>query len=408
MKNIISASGISKQYALGSEAVTGQSFREMLLGSLTAPFRKFKRLSGNDAQQETFWALKNINFDIQKGEVVGVIGRNGAGKSTLLKVLSRITTPTEGRIEYHGKLASLLEVGTGFHPELTGRENIYLNGAILGMSRQEISQRINAIVEFAEISKFLDTPVKRFSSGMYVRLAFSVAAHLDPDILVVDEVLAVGDQAFQEKCLGKLKESASDGRTVFFVSHNMTAVKSLCTRIIYLKDGQVEYDGAPDDAIARYLSVDKSDAAVWSDESNNNQHLKYINLSNASGNSTNLFQYDEPIKVTISLNDMVANTSFPALRLTDVFGNVLFTSWDKDSIEKDTQGKKLTLTCTIPEKLLRPSDYTLTIFVKANDDNGKFHIEESNFDITISAENCPINIDRLGLLFPTLHWQRDS
>ena len=224
MKAAVSVNGVAKEYLLGSESISNQSFREMLLGALSSPFKKFKRLSGNDSQQERFWALRDISFEVERGEVVGIIGRNGAGKSTLLRVLSRITTPTQGEVRFRGRLASLLEVGTGFHPELTGRENIFLNGSILGMSRKEISARLDDIVEFAEIAKFLDTPVKRYSSGMYVRLAFSVAAHLDPDILVVDEVLAVGDLMFQQKCLGKLKDTSTDGRTVFFVSHNIAAV----------------------------------------------------------------------------------------------------------------------------------------------------------------------------------------
>lgn len=406
MKPIISISGLSKEYSLGSESIANQSFREMVLGSLSAPFRKFRRLSGNDSQQEKFWALKDINFNVNEGEVVGVIGRNGAGKSTLLKILSRITPPTQGSIKYQGKLASLLEVGTGFHPELTGRENIYLNGAILGMSRREISERIDDIVNFAEISRFLDTPVKRFSSGMYVRLAFSVAAHLEPDILVVDEVLAVGDQTFQEKCLGKLKESASNGRTVFFVSHNMTAVKNLCTRIIYLKNGKVEYDGMPDEAIAQYLSVEKSNKAIWSDKEFENKHLKQVTLINALADNTNIFQYDEAITISIKLKDMTAKSYVPAVRLTDVFGNVLFTSWDQDSIQENNKGENLTLICTVPPKLLRPSSYILTIFVNAHDDHGKQRFEEVNFDIVVSSENCPIDTGRLGLLFPTLDWQR--
>lgn len=201
-----------------------------------------------------FWALRDINLEIKQGEVVGIIGRNGAGKSTLLKVLSRITPPTTGKITYNGRIASLLEVGTGFHRELTGRENIFLNGSILGMKRAEIARKFDEIVAFAEVEKFIDTPVKFYSSGMYVRLAFSVAAHLEPEILVVDEVLAVGDASFQKKCLGKMDDVAKQGRTILLVSHNMTAVSSLCTRAIYLKGGRVSASGVPDHTIDRYLS----------------------------------------------------------------------------------------------------------------------------------------------------------
>src|SRR5207244_3345082 len=202
---------------------------------------------------EDFWALKDVSFEVRQGEVIGIIGRNGAGKSTLLKILSRITDPTEGRVTINGRVASLLEVGTGFHPELTGRENIYLNGAILGMTRAEIGRKFDEIVAFAEVEKFLDTPVKRYSSGMYVRLAFAVAAHLEPEILVVDEVLAVGDAEFQKKCLGKMSTVASGGRTVLFVSHNLTAIESLCHSCIALQRGRIFTRGSPTDVLDKYL-----------------------------------------------------------------------------------------------------------------------------------------------------------
>lgn len=209
----------------------------------------------SSSSQEEFWALKDVSFEIKQGDRVGIIGRNGAGKSTLLKILSRITEPTAGRIQVKGRIASLLEVGTGFHPELTGRENIFLNGAILGMSKAEIQRKFDEIVAFAEIEKFLDTPVKRYSSGMYVRLAFAVAAHLEPEILVVDEVLAVGDAQFQEKCLGKMKDVGREGRTVLFVSHNMGAIATLCNQGIFLKTGQVQYVGSIDEVIEHYSLV---------------------------------------------------------------------------------------------------------------------------------------------------------
>ena len=212
---------------------------------------------------EEFWALKDVIFEVKRGEVVGIIGRNGAGKVTLLKILSRITEPTEGRVTIKGRVASLLEVGTGFHPELTGRENIFLNGAILGMTRAEISRKFDEIVAFAEVEKFLDTPVKRYSSGMYVRLAFAVAAHLEPEILVVDEVLAVGDAEFQKKCLGKMQDVAGHGRTVLFVSHNMGAIQALCGRVILLRAGGVSYAGPSDAGIEKYLSSSSSAKTAW-------------------------------------------------------------------------------------------------------------------------------------------------
>jgi lipopolysaccharide transport system ATP-binding protein len=231
---------LGKRYVLG-KAASGTTLREAIVSGVKAPLRLLSK--GSRPPQDEFWALKDVSFDITAGEAVGIIGRNGAGKSTLLKILSRITSPTKGEVRLHGKVASLLEVGTGFHAELSGRENIFLNGAIMGMTRAEVRARFDEIVAFAEVDKFLDTPVKRYSSGMYVRLAFAVAAHLQPEILVVDEVLAVGDASFQKKCLGKMQTVASAGRTVLFVSHNMAAISRLCTRAILLSDGTIAGDG---------------------------------------------------------------------------------------------------------------------------------------------------------------------
>lgn len=253
----ISVEGIGKMYRLAHEAQRSASFRELITNTALGPFRRLKALRGEaTADTEEFWALKDVSFQVPKGQVVGIIGRNGAGKSTLLKVLSRIVEPTEGRAVMHGRVASLLEVGTGFHPELTGRENIYLNGSILGMRKREIDRKFDEIVAFAEVEKFLDTPVKRYSSGMYVRLAFAVAAHLDPEILIVDEVLAVGDAEFQKKCIGKMQDVAKGGdRTVLFVSHNMAAVTRLCTRGVCLKGGTVALDGTAEAAAAFYAAA---------------------------------------------------------------------------------------------------------------------------------------------------------
>ncbi len=251
MKAAISIQQIWKRYQLGQAGSSGGSFREILASAVTAPARRFRRLAGS-AEDEAFWALQGVSFDVAAGEVVGVIGRNGAGKSTLLKILSRITEPTRGRIELRGRVASLLEVGTGFHPDLSGRENIYLNGAILGMSRAEIRRKFDAIVDFAEVAPFLDTAVKHYSSGMYLRLAFGVAAHLDGEILLVDEVLAVGDAAFQQKCLGKMQDVSRGGRTVLFISHNMAAVSALCNRAMVLEGGRARFDGPVVDAVEYY------------------------------------------------------------------------------------------------------------------------------------------------------------
>jgi ABC-type polysaccharide/polyol phosphate transport system ATPase subunit len=254
-KSIIAARDLSKVYTLGAAEAGDGNFRDFLKRGLTAPFRRLRELSGGRAANQEFWALRGISFDVAEGEVVGLIGRNGAGKSTLLKILSRITEPTEGRVELRGRVGALLEVGTGFHPELTGRENIFLNGAILGMKRSEILQQFDRIVNFAEIGRFLDTPVKRYSSGMYVRLAFAVAAHLEPEILIVDEVLAVGDAEFQRKCLGRMDELRTQkGRTVFLVSHNLEMIESLCTRCILLDEGRIVFDGKTSQALECYRS----------------------------------------------------------------------------------------------------------------------------------------------------------
>jgi len=257
---VIRVEGLSKKYLLGQRAGGAGGLRHAIEDAVAAPFRwAGKVVSGKTAarhrpDETEFWALRDVTFDVRRGEVVGIIGRNGAGKSTLLKVLSRITEPTAGRIGLKGRVASLLEVGTGFHPELSGRENVYLNGAVLGMKHAEVRRKFDEIVEFAGVEKFLDTPVKRYSSGMYVRLAFAVAAHLEPEILIVDEVLAVGDSEFQKKCLDKMREVTDGGRTVLFVSHNLSAVAALCNRAIYLKAGRMLLAGESGEVIAKYQS----------------------------------------------------------------------------------------------------------------------------------------------------------
>jgi lipopolysaccharide transport system ATP-binding protein len=254
---VITVEGLGKSYRLGRKADPFPSFREALAGAALAPVRRLRGIAKpRRAAYETFWALRDVSFEVKSGEVVGIIGRNGAGKSTLLKILSRITEPTEGNARLRGRIASLLEIGTGFHPELTGRENIYLNGSILGMRKSEIDRKFDEIVAFAEIERFLDTPVKYYSSGMSVRLAFAVAAHLDPEILIIDEVLAVGDSEFQKKCLGKMKQITSTGggdRTVLFVSHNIGAVRSLCTSCRVLRRGGLIFDGDVETGVELYL-----------------------------------------------------------------------------------------------------------------------------------------------------------
>jgi len=265
---VIRVEHLGKKYIIGTNGAGSDGLRHAIHDLFTAPFKNGskKESSTNIQHSEEFWALKDISFDVKQGEVVGIIGRNGAGKSTLLKILSRITEPTTGRLGIRGRVASLLEVGTGFHPELTGRENVFLNGAILGMSREEIKRKFDEIVAFAEIEKFIDTPVKRYSSGMYVRLAFAVAAHLEPEILIIDEVLAVGDYEFQRRCLGKMNKVARSGRTVLFVSHNMTAIEELCQQSILLKNGRIEHSGPTHQVVADYLTSTVGDSAWEIDE----------------------------------------------------------------------------------------------------------------------------------------------
>lgn len=280
MASIIQIRNVSKQYLLGEAAGFYGNFRETIGRAVAAPLRAFQRKMGKDIEAKKsapFWALRDVSFDVEAGETIAIIGSNGAGKSTLLKILSRITDPSEGEIRIRGRMASLLEVGTGFHPELTGRENIYLNGSILGMQKTEIDAKFDEITAFSGIGKFLDTPVKRYSSGMYVRLAFAIAAHLEPEILVVDEVLAVGDVAFQKKCLGKMAEACQHNRTVLFVSHNLAAVEALCSRGIVLQQGRIMFDGPSKDAVRYYLETTSTENA------GNNSHI--VDLRTATSRS---------------------------------------------------------------------------------------------------------------------------
>jgi lipopolysaccharide transport system ATP-binding protein len=292
---IVAAENLGKKYVINhnQEKKKYSTLRDAIADGGAALVNTFK--AGKKSQpgnsKEDFWAIKDLSFEIKSGERIGIIGRNGAGKSTLLKVMSRITEPTTGRVKIRGRLASLLEVGTGFHPELTGRENVYLNGAILGMNKSEIVRKFDEIVAFAEVEKFLDTPVKRYSSGMYVRLAFAVAAHLEPEILVVDEVLAVGDTKFQEKCLGKMEEVGKEGRTVFFVSHSMASIQHLCTKALLLKSGQLVQSGNPNDVIQAYLSDTQEgnsiDISKWHDRSTNGEaRLNRLEIFDAKGQPT--------------------------------------------------------------------------------------------------------------------------
>lgn len=299
----ITVQGLSKQYRIGSKQERYKTLRDTLTDAFIAPFRRMKRISQSAIRNpnlDHIWALKDVSFEVKRGEVIGIIGRNGAGKTTLLKILSRITEPTEGYADVIGRVGSLLEVGTGFHPELTGRENIYLNGAILGMKKAEIERKFDEIVAFAEVEKFIDTPVKHYSSGMYVRLAFAVAAHMETDILLVDEVLAVGDAAFQEKCMGAMRETACGGKTVLLVSHNMSSIQHLCNRAILLKSGCIEAIGDSQKVVGHYLSDASTESIInirdWHDRITTDEaRLIRFQIYGGNGKVTNRVQVGESI-----------------------------------------------------------------------------------------------------------------
>jgi lipopolysaccharide transport system ATP-binding protein len=344
-----------------------RTFREELVGLATAPLRRFWGGVATGRTEE-FWALRDIDFEIQPGEVVGIIGRNGAGKSTLLKILSRITKPTTGLVELRGRVGSLLEVGTGFHPELTGRENIYLNGAILGMSRREIGRKFDAIVAFAEVERFLDTPVKRYSSGMYVRLAFAVAAYLEPEILIVDEVLAVGDMAFQRKCMGRMREVGRTGCTVLFVSHNMAAVESLCSRAILLEEGRVVQDGEVSDLIDEYRRrTMASQASGGAPFRGKGRMLRSATLLDTDGKPTNFIPLGGQFHLRIGL-ETPEPIGYPTLGLgiDDANGQRMLTVHTPQSrIAVERLEGSCAVDCRIAEFPLAPGDYWVKVALSA-------------------------------------------
>lgn len=369
---IITAENLGKRYKLRHEAqVPYQTLRE----ALTAKARRVFSAGGPDAHmatQEDFWALRDINFEIQRGDVVGIIGRNGAGKSTLLKILSRITEPTTGRIRLRGRVASLLEVGTGFHPELTGRENIFLNGSILGMSKGEIRRNFDEIVSFAEVEKFLDTPVKHYSSGMYVRLAFAVAAHLNPEILVVDEVLAVGDSLFQKKCLGKMKDVAEhSGRTVLFVSHNMAAVEHLCNSAIMLTDGRVHTCGPTRDVLDAYRASTKDTIPTINKNSLKRPAwarpvISGTTLMNQAGTATESFGIGDLLRIKVNFkSSATAPVSVPCLGIVISNSNSAVAAVNM-RMTGSLEVRQLvagSIICDLAEMRLAPGNYSIDLWL---------------------------------------------
>ena len=362
---------LGKRYRLGG-ASQADTLREALTRAVTWPVRAAGRLVGRTtahSRKRTLWALKGVSFEVAEGEVVGVIGPNGAGKTTLLKILSRITWPTEGSAAIRGRVGSLLEVGTGFHPELTGRENLFLNAAILGMSRGEIRANLDSIVDFAGVESFLDTPIKHYSSGMSLRLAFSVAAHLQPEILIIDEVLAVGDAAFQKKCLGKMGEVAREGRTILFVSHNMAAVSSLCSRVVYLREGSIVDDGDPDSIISRYLDdIDASSKLPLdqrSHEGSGEARFTHVRMLGDSGSARETFLSGERVivELTCEATKPLAGASFHV----GVYGyaDQLLALLDSGVYERrfDLEPGTNRVRCELPRVPLSPGSYSLSLAV---------------------------------------------
>jgi lipopolysaccharide transport system ATP-binding protein len=363
---------LSKRYVIGHQRDIRDGLRHALETAIRNPFRWFlDRKRQMQTNREEFWALKEVSFEIKQGEVVGIIGRNGAGKSTLLKILSQITDPTSGRIEINGRVASLLEVGTGFHQELTGRENIFLNGAILGMSKAEIKRKFDEIVAFSEIEKFLDTPVKRYSSGMYVRLAFAVAAHLEPDILIVDEVLAVGDAQFQRKCLGKMQDvSTKEGRTVIFVSHTMASVSRLCSKCLFLEKGRNALFGEVSEAISKYneTNFNTTSERVWANSADapgdDIVKIRAVRLHPQRDSTKDAIDVADGCSIEIEYELLKLNLDrapIPVIHLTNENGIVLFSSADFDGYKSKNGGSKgiSRAICRIPGDLLAEGRFSV-------------------------------------------------
>jgi lipopolysaccharide transport system ATP-binding protein len=405
---------LSKQYSLGGDLIHGTTFREVISDAFMQPFRRLKALQGRSERLESFWALRNVSLDIAGGQAVGLVGANGAGKSTLLKILSRITAPTEGAVHYRGRVASLLEVGTGFHPELSGRENIFVNGAILGMSKVDIRTRFDEIVEFSGVERFLDTPIKRYSTGMRVRLGFAVAAHLDSDILLIDEVLAVGDAEFQRRCLKRLRDAGREGRTIVFVSHDMNAVRSLCTKAVCLEKGRVEKHGDVQEVLAHYFSLKGNGQAKWmakSSGSDGGSILKSVCVENARGEIVGTVAHDECAHVSVRFMAPPGSGDFAiAVRFIDAQSNVIFTTWDRDFIPtRDTVcGREYEETCKIPSNLLVPGRYSVAVHVREICHNHVRVLEEVSLEMNVSEQGYEIGKGRLGIIAPSVHWSISS
>lgn len=411
---VVVVNDIGKKYKIFSEINRYQTLRDKIMDTIKAPIRTLFNPTGS----ETFWALRNVSFDVEQGQVMGIIGKNGAGKSTLLKILSRVVEPTEGRAEIRGRVGALLEVGTGFHPELTGRENIYLNGAILGMKKAEIERKFDEIVAFSEIEQFLDTPVKRYSSGMYMRLAFSVAAHLEPEILIVDEVLAVGDAEFQKKCLGKMSDVAGAGRTVLFVSHNMSAVLRLTQECIILEKGRLVKRAPTQEAVDYYLSHDyeKGGERFWRAEDVPSKATPFkpiaMRVVNPQGVVTDSLRSVEPITIEFEyqLKAPIAGLRV-GFYISTMRGEFVFTTFDTDEAEKfaqftDRKTGHYISRCTVPADSLNEGRFVIGVNASSYRVRRYFQ-EESAVIFTVNPAGAPgmqWAEQRQGVVRPRLNW----
>ena len=423
---VIRVEDLSKQYRIGSKQQGYKTLRDTLAETFVSPFRRAQKLLRGQAYGaaelgETIWALKDVSCEIKRGEVVGIIGSNGAGKTTLLKILSRITEPTEGYAEIHGRVGSLLEVGTGFHPELTGRENVYLNGAILGMKKAEIDRKFEEIVDFAEIEKFIDTPVKYYSSGMYVRLAFAVAAHLEPEILLVDEVLAVGDAAFQRKCLGKMGDVAREGRTVLFVSHNMIAAQSLCSRAVWLHQGRVMETGAASEVISKYLTASSPALTeqVWDDinsaPGNDSVRLHRVCIYPETGPSSEPFTIRTPLVMVFEFWNLRPgvhlNLTIHLITEQEIvaFASAPVSSCETEWIDSSFPVGLFRSTCHIPGDLLNAGLYRVRLIFGKDDRIVIYKHEDAlSFDVQDSSDRRGKSHHKIvGSVRPLLKWRTE-
>jgi len=420
MKPIIKVENLSKEYSTGVREAPYSTLRESFVRAAAAPLRRL-RGQGRKTREGKIWALREVGFEVTPGEVVGIIGRNGAGKSTLLKILSRITEPTTGLVELYGRVGSLLEVGTGFHPELTGRENIYLNGAILGMKRTEITRKFDEIVAFAEVEQFLDTPVKRYSSGMYMRLAFAVAAHLEPEILLVDEVLAVGDAQFQAKCLGKMGEVAREGRTVLFVSHNLGSVANLCPRSLLMAQGALADDGPSQEIIGKYIALwrEARGERIWEDPQDapggDKVRLHAVRVV-AGGETTNEVDIQHDVHIEIEFWNLQPGTRIcPSIHLLDKMGVGVLASIGTPSaslnddpwFEQPYPAGLFRTVCTLPGNFLNEGRYSINAFVMSD----ITHMEASAHEVVsftvyeTGAMRREYSGGWLGVVRPRLEWR---